>query len=1016
MRLQFRIQPFQTEAVRSVAECFIGQLLSEGSGYRANPGNESGLLEEQGWKNADISISEERLLENIRAVQKEQGLAMSKKLAESAGCRCNLDVEMETGTGKTYCYIKTIFELQKKYGWSKFIIVVPSIAIREGVLKTFQITEDHFAATYGKKARYFIYNSRELNNLESFSADSGINVMIINIQAFNATGADNRRIYEEQDNFQSRKPIDVISANRPILILDEPQKMEGDKTLEALKKFRPLMILRYSATHRTKHDKIHILDAVDAINKKLVKKIAVRGISVRGTGGTAPYLFLDVIKKFDDKPPVARMEMEVSRTNGIPSRKIRTLKHGDNLFELSGQLEQYKGYTVADIDTFADTTAFTNGIVIGRGETIGDVAEEALRQIQIRETIKAHLEKEKRLFYKGIKVLSLFFIDSVKKYRDYDQSDEKGEYAHVFEEEYARIVKEHMDDLGAGDEALKEYWQRDAAATVHEGYFSIDKKSKRLVDPTVKKRGEEAGLSDDVSAYDLILKDKERLLSHTEPVRFIFSHSALREGWDNPNVFGMCMLKHAESGISRRQEIGRGLRLCVNQNGERIDGHDDNILTVVTDESFAEYAKGLQSEIAATLSKKPPQVDAAYFKGKTLPTETGEQRPITDMMANKIEIWLIKNDYTDDSKAVTEAYHQARRDGALAPLPPELAEFDERIFSIVDDVGKGAQASQPEDDYAKKQIRLKRDKFVEFKALWNKINRKAVYSVHFESDELVKNCIAAIDKELKITGALYTVESGLQQSDITAEQLRRGDAFTDEGRTTAKLEGSARSRTRYDLTGKIAGNTTLTRRTIAAILTGIKPTLFAQFAHNPEQFIAEASRLINEQKATIVIERLSYDAIAETFEANIFTDAERNVSKSSIRETPNRHIYDAVATQSKIEMDFVDELDKSSEVTVYAKLPNGFFIPTPVGDYNPDWAIVFRDKDVKHIYFVAETKGDISTMQFRKIEDSKIECARKFFGRLNEISTQKDRVTYDVVDNYARLEEIVQTLKTQEQA
>ena len=1018
LRLKFKIQPFQTEAVQAVVDCFAGQSFSDGFRFRIDPGRERNARqyridepeEAPGWQNADISLSETALLENIRRVQREQGLRISEKLAESAGCRCNLDVEMETGTGKTYCCIKTIFALQRHYGWSKFIIVVPSIAIREGIYKSFQITSDHFAETYHKKARYFIYNSKNLQSLEGFSSDSGINVMIINIQAFNASGADNRRIYEEQDDFQSRRPIDVISANRPILILDEPQKMEGAKTLDALTQFKPLMILRYSATHRTEHNKVHRLDAVDALNKKLVKKIAVRGISVRGIGGTAPYLFLDSIQTSPLQPPFARMEMEISQKSGLPARKLRRLAHGDKLFELSGGLNQYKGYVVADIDARADTVTFGNGLVIGLGEATGDVADAVLRQIQIREAIKAHLEKERHLFRKGIKVLSLFFIDSVKKYRDYDQPDEKGEYAHVFEAEYSRILEEHIAALGPGDEQLKAYWQRDAAAKAHNGYFSIDKNT-RLVDPAMKKRGEEAGLSDDVSAYDLILKDKERLLSLAEPIRFIFSHSALREGWDNPNVFTMCMLKHADSAISRRQEVGRGLRLCVNQNGERIDSpdivHDVNVLTVVTDESFAVYAENLQREISAALSSRPRKADAAYFKGQTLWTASGEALPIADMLANQIDRWLVKNDYTDDSKAITEAYHQARKEDALAPLPTDLVPFAGQILTLVDGVFSDAQIPPPENDYAKKHIRLKNDKFDEFKALWNTINHKAVYSVHFESPELVKNCIAAIDKELKIAKTRYTVESGAQQSDIAVEQLRRGDTFTLEGSSTGEVEGSARSQTRYDLTGKIAANTTLTRRTIAAILTGIKPGSFEKYAQSPEQFIAEASRLINEQKATVIIERLSYDAIAEKFDSGIFTDAQRNVLKSSLKATPHRHIYDAVVAQSSAESQFVENLDTSDAITVYAKLPNGFFIPTPVGNYNPDWAIAFQEQEVKHIYFVAETKGSMSTMQLRKIEEKKIECARRFFDRLNEASANKDKVTYDVVHTYAKLMDIV---------
>ena len=580
MKLKFKVQPYQTSAVESVVECFAGQVNTSGIAYRIDPGRrqrngsgyyQPGLYEGQGFRNSDIQATEAQLIENIHAIQRTQNLPLSDKLVASAGCKINLDVEMETGTGKTYCYIKTIFEMNKRYGWSKFIVVVPSIAIREGVCKSFEITADHFTESYGKKARYFIYNSKQLHHLESFSSDAGINVMIINIQAFNATGKENRRIYDELDDFQSRRPIDVISSNRPIVILDEPQKMEGAKTLEALTKFKPLMILRYSATHRTTHNKIHRLDALDAYNQKLVKKIAVRGITVKGLAGTNAYLYLESIE-ISKKAPVARIELEVRQGNGI-KRIIKRLEKGKDLFVESEELDQYRGFVIAQIDANKDTVEFTNGHVLTAGDATGDVTEATIRRIQIREAIKAHLEKEKRLFSQGIKVLSLFFIDEVAKYRDYSQLDEKGEYSRIFEEEYGQLKNEILGELFL-DENYRHFLTGIKATHTHNGYFSIDKKTKKLTDPSFKTRGEEAGLSDDVDAYDLILRDKESLLlfpaatddeetRRKKQVRFIFSHSALREGWDNPNVFVLCMLKaqrqhhFASSGSgARSQNIG----------------------------------------------------------------------------------------------------------------------------------------------------------------------------------------------------------------------------------------------------------------------------------------------------------------------------------------------------------------------------------------------------------------------------------------------------------------------------
>ncbi|MDR3357382.1 MAG: DEAD/DEAH box helicase family protein [Desulfovibrio sp.] len=1024
MRLKFKIQPFQTEAVQSVVDCFAGQPLSTGLTYRLDPGKqrkparpEQGKLstaepaeEIPGLRNADLALSDERLLENIQAVQRGQNLFVSDKLEESAGCRCNLDIEMETGTGKTYCYIKTIFELHKQYGWSKYIIMTPSVAIREGVYKSLQITADHFAETYGRKARFFIYNSKSLHELESFSSDSGINVMIINIQAFNATGADNRRIYEVIDDFQSRKPIDVISANRPILILDEPQKMEGPKTLDALKKFRPLVLLRYSATHRKTRNKIHRLDAVDAYNQKLVKKIAVRGITVKGIGGTAPYMFLDSIE-VSSKAPVAGLEMEIRQKGGVIARKLKRLGKKDDLFALSGELRQYKGYVVSEIDARTDTVEFANGRSLRAGEAMGDGAEEALRRIQIRETIKSHLDKERGLHARGIKVLSLFFIDEVAKYRDYSREDTNGEYARIFEEEYAEILAEELTGLMPEETSLKEYWQRDAIPKVHEGYFSIDK-NKRLVDPSgIKTRGEEAGLSDDVTAYDLILKKKERLLSFEEPVRFIFSHSALREGWDNPNVFGMCMLKHSESAISRRQEVGRGLRLCVNQTGERIDhpaiAHDVNVLTVVANESYKDFVAGLQSEISAALSARPRRADEAYFTGKLLRAPEGDIR-VTPAMAKQIYRYLIKNDYTDDNDAITSGYYEAKAQESPAALPSELAPYAEQVFALIDSVYSDAQLPVPEDE-RRQEINRLNDNFrkQEFKALWEKINRKAVYSVHFDSDELVQHCITAIDKELAVTPLQYTMTAGIQAQSVSVDQLKQGEAFHLESSSTDVLQNSVHSRVRYDLIGKLAEHAQLTRATVTAILSGIAGHVFAEFRRNPEHFITEAARLINEQKATIIIERLGYNELTERYNTDIFTAERQKIDKTAVKERLKKHIYDYVATDSNTERSFAEELDASAEVVVYAKLPRGFLIPTPVGDYNPDWAITFKSGVVRHIYFVAETKGSMSTMQLRKIEEKKIDCAGKFFAKLNLASADKDKVIYEVVNSYQKLMEIV---------
>ncbi|HMN13078.1 MAG TPA: DEAD/DEAH box helicase family protein [Bellilinea sp.] len=1009
MKLKFKIQAYQTEAVEAVVDCFAGQPNVSGINYRIDPGDENLLLDLPGFRNADLQLNDAQLLENIKQVQRRQNLPVSDRLVTSADCNVNLDVEMETGTGKTYCYIKTIFELNKRYGWTKFIVVVPSIAIREGVYKSFEITADHFSETYGKKARYFIYNSKQLHNLESFSSDSGINVMIINIQAFNATGKDNRRIYEELDSFQSRRPIDVISNNRPILILDEPQKMEGRRTLEALEKFKPLAILRYSATHRTTHNKIYRLDALDAYNQKLVKKIAVRGISIKGLAGTNAYLYLEGIE-ISTSAPVARIEMEVRLRGGNIKRITKRLGRGRDLFVESNELDQYRGFVIAQIDANSDTVEFTNGVVLTAGEATGDITEMALRRIQIREAIRAHLDKERQLFAQGIKVLSLFFIDEVAKYRDYAQPDEKGEYARIFEEEYAREVDAVLNATDPEDENYRRYLRGITVQSTHNGYFAIDKKTNRLKDPTYRTTGENAGLSDDVDAYDLILKAKERLLSFSEPTRFIFSHSALREGWDNPNVFVMCTLKHSESTISRRQEVGRGLRLAVNQDGDRADHpvtvHDINVLTVVASESYKDFVANLQREISESLSERPRKADKDYFIGKVITTDSGPL-VLTERMATQVYRYLIQNNYTDDDDQITKEYHEARASQTVAALPPELEPYSDQIFTLIDSVFSEAQLPEVTDGRKPKTNPLNDNfKKKEFQELWERINRKAVYRVAFDSRELIANSIRALDSQLHVAPLQYTIEAGTQSEQITDSDLERGEGFRLERSTVETHTASIHSKVQYDLIGKLAQATYLTRATITDILCGVQTETFEKFRQNPEHFISESARIINEQKASMIIEGLCYDEINERHDVSIFTASQSKQDFSKASPKLQKHIYDYVIADSNIERAFASELDTSSDVVVYAKLPRGFLIPTPVGDYNPDWAISFREGAVKYIYFVAETKGSMSTLELREIESKKIECARKFFDELNSKITT-DKVKYDVVTDYGRLMELV---------
>nr|WP_232380863.1 DEAD/DEAH box helicase family protein [Paenibacillus tianjinensis] len=928
-------------------------------------------------------------------------------MSERLEGKYNVTVEMETGTGKTYTYIRTMFEIYKKYGWSKFIIVVPSIAIREGVLKTFQITEDHFMAEYGSKARYFVYNSKQLHHIEKFASDAGINVMIINSQAFAARGQDARRIYMELDDFSSRRPIDVIASTNPILIIDEPQSVEGQKTKESLKLFKPLFTLRYSATHREDYNKVYRLDALDAYNMKLVKKISVKGISVKGTSGTNSYVYLEGIDVSDKHAPVARLEYEKRTKTGL-TKVSRKVLIGDDLYQLSENLEQYKGCKISEINGQNNSISFINGVTLYAGEVQGDVSELHFRRIQIRETLKSHFEKERVLFDKGIKVLSLFFIDEVAKYRQYDKegNGKNGDYADIFEEEYNELLNEQLSLFV--DDPYVQYLNAIHVKDTHKGYFSIDKKSSRFVDSKVSAKETD---SDDADAYDLIMRDKERLLGLEEPTRFIFSHSALKEGWDNPNVFQICTLKHSDSTIKKRQEVGRGLRLCVNQNGDRIDSsipgidvHEINALTVVASESYEQFAKQLQSEIAATLSDRPRKADSGFFLEKVLVNARSEQLKIDERLANKLQNAFIRNGYTDDDYILTDIYFAALEEQTIK-LPDELNAHQEQLIELVKTIYVEGKSDMTNDDRKNTVPNITVNSNFhkkEFKELWSRINKRSVYTVQFDSEELVRKSIMAIDMSLDVPSIRYSIKHGEMNEIESREQLKQGEAFVIRETDANYVHQSAASKIKYDLIGKLMDETKLTRKTIVAILKGIKQAKFMLFQKNPEEFILRASRLINEQKATTIIESITYDVINDTFDTDVFT---KNTLKGQLGQNAiavEKHIYDYVVTDSKIERAFAKELDTSNEVHIYAKLPRGFYIPTPVGDYNPDWAIVFKESGVKHIYFIAETKGSLDSMELREVEKAKIECARRHFAKLNS-----DQLKYDVVNSYEKLMEIV---------
>ena len=1041
MKFNFKIQEYQTEAVESIVKVFDGQGYHAGMGYIRDLGSmtvqpqpkQMTFLEDEfgeqleledltGYKNEEIILSDDRLLQNIRELQSLNNIKQSPSLVKDLG-RCSLDVEMETGTGKTYVYIKTMFELNKLYGWSKFIVVVPSIAIREGVKKSFEMTVDHFMQHYGKKARFFIYNSSNLNQLDNFSASSGINVMIINTQAFASSlkeGANNKEsriIYSKRDEFGSRRPIDVIKANRPILILDEPQKMGGEVTQKALKNFNPLFSMNFSATHAVQHNLVYVLDALDAFNKRLVKKIEVKGFEVKNFRGTDKYLFLEQIVLSPKNPPKARIELEIGYNKSI-NRETRIVGVGDDLYYLSQQMEQYKGYTVSEVDPIRATVTFTNGEVIRAGDVVGDVSESDMRRIQIRETILSHFEKEEKLFAKGIKTLSLFFVDEVAKYRQYDENGDEvlGEYGRMFEQEYISVLNDYKTMF---DTAYQKYLESTCSDVhkVHNGYFSIDKKTGRSINSELKRGAE---FSDDISAYDLILKNKERLLSFDEPTRFIFSHSALREGWDNPNVFQICTLKHSDSSTAKRQEVGRGLRLCVNQDGNRMDGetcgervHDINVLTVIASESYKGFVSALQSDIKKVLYDRPTKATVEYFTGKTIQVN-GQAHTISAQEAKLIQRYLIRNNYIDDDDAVNDDYRTDLANNALAPLPMDIADMTDGVHKLVqaifDDRILGEMISDGHDTKVKDNPLNDNFYKKEFQTLWGYINHKYAYTVDFDSAELIRKAVDSINANLFVSQLQYTASVGSQKSTMVHDDVTGGTSFDPAKTRTQTLQHAEASQIKYDLIGKIAAGTVLTRKTVAAILSGLSAERFAMFRHNPEEFISKVVKLIKEQKATMIVEHITYDQIEGEYDSSIFT-AEKNNQGFDKAFRATKAVQDYVFTDGyaqdgqSTERKFVQNLDAAQEVCVYAKLPKGFAIPTPVGNYSPDWAIAFNDGTVKHIYFIAETKGTMNSLNIKPIEKAKIDCAKKLF---NELSTS--HVKYHNVDNYQNLLAVMNTL------
>jgi len=997
MKLKFKQQKYQSDATQVVIDCFVGQnkgkrkeLLSR------NTQGQSSFIEDIAFSNKPLDKDFD-LLKNVQNVQKEQGLIPVKKLMGM-----DFTIEMETGTGKTYVYTKTMYELNKHYGWSKFIIMVPSVAIREGVNKSLQITADHFQEIYGKKIRFNIYDSKKsnnINNIKTFASSSSIEVLVMNYQAFTARSENARRINRKLDEMQSRRPIDVLSTTRPILIIDEPQKF-GPQANESMKKFNSLFRLRYSATHKEDFNKIYRLDAVDAFNQKLVKKINVKGVEIMGDSGTNSYIFLDRIDVSDKTYPKARLEFEVKQETGI-KKVLKTVSDGADLYQLSKELKEYKGFVINSINALNNTVSFTNGIILGVGQVSGGVDDKHLRRIQIRETIKSHLEKEVVLFNKGIKVLSLFFIDEVAKYRQYDEHNkkQKGEYAEIFEEEYKKAIIEFRELFNP---EYNKYLDGFNVAKIHNGYFSIDKKGNYI--NSKEARGE--GASNDISAYDLIMKNKERLLNLEEPTRFIFSHSALREGWDNPNIFQICTLKQAQSDISKRQEIGRGLRICVDNNGERMDSSvleagffDINNLTVIASESYDKFAKDLQKEILDSLSGRPIKLSVEALKGRVLKNEQGEEFVINDDDAMNLIFHFREQAYIDSEYKITDKLIEDIEKDKLS-LPENIQNFKIEIAQIMNKIHLTSELKITSDERKNNIVSFKlNDNFnkKEFQKLWSKIKIKTVYEVNFDSLELIEKSVNSINLNLKIKKSKAVITTGGQENEIIEADLKSGSFIKKSGQKVEQVDFLSSDSIKYDLVEEISKNAVLTRKTVVKILQSIHPEIFMQFKISPEDFIRQASLLISNEKAATLINSISYSKVDDSYTDDVFTV---NNFKGSLNKdilAVKKHIYDYLKVDSDIEKRFAQDLELG-EVAVYAKLPKDFKIPTPLGNYNPDWAIVFENVDFKYIYFIAETKGTMDSLELRGAEKGKIECAKKHFELLSN-----DKIKYGVVDNYESL-------------
>lgn len=970
MKLKFIDQPYQTDAVNAICDIFEGCEIKDSLfTIEVNQKNELDLDGEGvsyfvGHSNK-LSIDDFTMLKNVQEIQSKNDIKMSNDLQKK-----NFTIEMETGTGKTYVYTKTILELNKRYGFTKFIIVVPSIAIKEGVNSSLKATKEHFMEKYDNVVyNYFTYDSNHLERIRDFSTSTNIEIMIINIDAFrksfNNPDEESKAnlIHRSNDKLNGNKPIDLIASTNPIVIIDEPQSVDGTKkSKQAIASLNPLCTLRYSATHKELYNLMYRLTPVDAYQEHLVKHIEVNSVSI-DKATTKPYVKL--LSVSDKNGYTCRLEIyKNNKKKGTIEKKAITAKTGNDLWESSDEVDYYKdkGYIVDNIDCFPgeEYVGFTNGELLNIGDVIGNVDDKAVKRAQIHETIKSHLDKELHYIKQGIKVLSLFFIDEVAKYRDYSREDEKGDYQIWFEEEYKKLInqpryKRLREDYG-------DYISLDPVA-VHDGYFAQDGKG-RIKNSSGK-------TNDDETTYQLIMKDKERLLSFDEPIRFIFSHSALKEGWDNPNIFQVCTLIETKDKMTKRQKIGRGLRICVNQNGERVTDAKYNTLSVIANESYKEFSKKLQKELE-TDNFKFGIIESISFSGISVKQYDGQLVELSQKDSESIYDYLVKNDYVTSSGKITNKYYQDKHEDKFV-LPEQFESFTEKVIKRIEKLSKEIEIK---DASTKIEVKLNKDVQLspEFIALWDKIKQKTVYTINMDMDRLKKEAVEQIQNMPTIKAEKIDVQ--ITNVDITRQGVK------DAGHQVKELGGvyEFEQMTYPDFIRRLQDTTGLLRKTIIDIVG--KSNRLKEFYINPEEWIKQVSKILLAVKKENLTDGIKYEKSNEYYEQDfIFNDEglygykDRNVIKAN----SDRSLYDHTIYDSDIEKNFAIEADNDDDVVLYAKLPSRFKIDTPIGDYNPDWVLVLNTDDGEKLYFVAETKGTENINDLKGTEKKKILCGRKHF-------------------------------------